>query len=776
MGGKGKKKSVVGYKYNIGLHLAICHGPIAQVRSIWWADKKAWEGILSNPGDESQELIRVDNEGLFGGDDSEGGAKGLVEIGFGGWGQRCIGVGADGSYSPAAILAWFRSKGVIWQASSPSGVNWTGGAPQVTVPDLGLNYRGLAVAMMHDHYIGNNAYLKDVSFEVNCQWNSWHPELCTLGTNMNPAHIIRECHVNEEWGLGYDESAIDDAAYLQAAQTLYNEGFGLSFVWDDDKDIYTFVDEVKSCINAVTFLNPRTGKWTIKLIRAGEPSALTIDPTNAVLTSFTRKTMGETYNEVSTKYTNPENEEYETVTVQDPANIEAQGRVVASTKEYVGVRDANLAIRLAERDLQVASAQLCTAELRVNRQGWALAPGMNITLNWPRHGLTGMVMRIEEINIAATGDDSISFRAVEDVFSRSSGIFAGSQDPGWVDPAQPATLFPYVLPWEYPFWYVIRAAGLPADVMPTFAGFSTELAAGGNSNARSVQLYSNLVTESGAQWQLVASGPVTPKSALFAGIAPAVTSVLRLNRDASSRLANMEENSFVLLTDGTYEEIVQVTDFDDVTLQATVSRGLMDTQPRQWPAGTLVYFIGADTFAADTTVRSFGESAQYRPVMQTSIDQMALNSVPTDTITLRGRYELPYSVANVRIGGSGTYWPSELTIDGLWMTVYWSNRNRLLQDAATQVPWNGGNIIPEAGTTVTIELWRGGAMVYQAAGLNGTTFDIPVSSLSTGEYTLEMYTVRDGRRNFINFEHTFNVIVPTRDSGYGNSYGFNYGG
>lgn len=762
MGGKGKKKSVVGYKYNVSLHFAICHGPIDAIRSIWWSDKVAWSGNVVRPSDDSQGRLAIDNVGLFGGDTSEGGVNGWVEIGFGSWTQRCIGVGSDGSYSDAAILAWLTSSGLF-----------PGWKPRIKVPELGLNYRGLAVALLHDNYIGNNAYLKDISFEVQCYWKDWHPELCRIGDDMNPAHIIRECLVNPEWGLGYNPATIDDAAYLSVAQTLYNENFGLSFVWDDDKDIYTFVDDVKSCINGVTYLDPRSGLWTIKLIRAGEPSALTIDPNNASLKTFTRKALGETYNEISTKYTNPENEEYETVTIQDPANIESQGRVISATKEYVGVRNANLAISLAERDLQVASAQLCTAEVVLNRQAWALAPGMNVTFNWPRHGISNMVMRVNEVSVAAVGDDSISVTMVEDVFSRATANFAGSQTPGWVDPAAPATLFPFRHVWEYPFWYLIRSAGLPADVLPTLAAYSTEIATGGNDNAQSVQLYSYLNTESGAQWSLVAISALTPKSALSVALVPEITSLMQLNPNASFRLADMEDNSFVLLTDGNLEEIVQITSFAPVTQQATITRGLMDTHPRNWPAGTVAYFIGSSLFPQDDTSRSLGETAQYRPVMQTSLDQMDINNVPTDSRTLRGRYELPYSVANVHIGGA--LWPATVNVDGLALAVAWSNRNRLLQDAATQVPWNAGNITPEPGTTVTIELWRGGSMVYQRYNITGTSFNIPVEAMTTGQYEIRIYTVRDGRFNYTNFQHTFNVVIPGRDVGYGNSYGFTYG-
>lgn len=757
--GSSKKKSVVGYKYFVCLHFAICHGPINAIRKIVWADKTAWEGNIANPGTGQSAWLRVDNQGLFGGNDSEGGVKGWHEIGFGSKEQRLTGVGDDGSYDVLPIYA----------AMGTDAKNW-----HVNLPDLGVNYRGLATVLLHDNYIGNNAYLKEVSFEVSRFWDGWQPALSQIGMGANPAHIIYECLTNPDWGLGYSASTIDEASFTATAQTLYNENFALSFVWDDDSEIYDFIDSVKSCINAVFFLSRRTGKWTLRLIRAGASSVLTVDPTNATLSSFTRKTMGETYNEIITKFTNPDSEEYETVTVQDPANIEAQGRVMSATKEYVGVRDANLAIQLAERDLQVASAQLCTVEIVVNREGWALAPGDNITMNWPPLGISGLVLRVDETTEAAPGDDTIKVRAVEDVFSRSSGSFAGSQAPGWVNPAQPATLFPYTRPWEFPYWYVLRESGIAADSLPRYAAYGTDLAAGGNDNAKAVMLYSWMNTESGNAWTLAASGPVTPKSALQNTLAREFSSTMHLNPTASYRLVDLDENSFAVITDGTHEEVVQVSSYDRATSTMTINRGLMDTHPLQWPAGTLVYFVGNSRFVPDITQRSMGEVVQFRPAMQTAIDQMAMENVPIDTMTLRGRYELPYSVANVKVDGQ--YWRTDLTINGLGFDVTWSNRNRLLQDAAEQIAWNAGDIVIEDGTTVTIELWRDGTRVRQYSGLTGNSFTVPVDGLSTGAYTLRMYTVRDARENYSTYEQNINITVPARDLGYGNSYGFSYGG
>lgn len=44
---------------------------------------------------------------------------------------------------------------------------------------------------------------------------------------LNPAHIIRECLTDPDWGLGYQASDVDDAAFTYAADLLYIENFGL---------------------------------------------------------------------------------------------------------------------------------------------------------------------------------------------------------------------------------------------------------------------------------------------------------------------------------------------------------------------------------------------------------------------------------------------------------------------------------------------------------------------------------------------------------------------
>ena len=761
MGGKSKKKSTVGYQYYTNMHFAICHGEIDALRSIWWADKVYWQGNLAKTSDGSTTLEYKDNSGMFGGESSEGGAEGMFEFGAGSYEQNLIGVLPNGQYNPAAVLSIYGGQPGNQQVRTAK------------VPDKAVNYRGLAVVLLHDNYVGNNAYIKDISFEVERYWKGWQPGLSRIGDNMNPAHILYECLTNEDWGLGYGAERIDQAAFLKAAQTLYNEQFGLSFVWTSEQELMAFFDQVKATIDASFYLDRRTGLWTLRLIRGGDPVVMTLDPTNSVLESFSRKVMGETFNELSVKWTNPDNEEYETITVQDPANIEAQGRVIQTDKEYVGVRTAALAIKIAERDLRVASAQLATAEVTINREGWSLVPGQNVRLNWPPLGLTGLTMRVVETTQAEPGSDSIRVQLAEDVFGLGGGAFAGVPDSGWQDPSEPPKLFPYTRGWEIPFSYVIRNADLAGDQLPQLAGYSTTLAAGGASAMPQIRLWSWVTTENGLAWTLMKVGSSTPYAQLQSAMPAALTSTFSVNPATAWHVGDAQANSFVVIGDATAEEVMQVTDVA-TNGAITVRRGLMDTSPRSWPAGTPMYFIGVDLFTEDASQRSLGEVSRYKPSMQTNSGYMEIEGVPEVAITLRGRYELPYPPANILIGGS--YWPVTLKPTGSSFTLSWATRNRLLQDSPDQISWDAASIVPETGTTYGYQLLdENGAVVKSATGLTGTSATVSISGLTTGIHTLVVWSERDGRRNFLDFSHTFSLITPLTYSGYGNSYGLGYG-
>lgn len=784
MGSKKPKKQTVGYRYYISMHLGLCHGPIDALREIWFADKKAWTGDLryynnDNSKNDNEVPGTIANPNLFGGEDSEGGVSGAFGVGFGSQEQQMMHVQADGTYAKTGyslsqeeidLYTRYNMLDAILEAAPSLRRGW---------PDMAINYRGMAVINYYGMYIGTNAYLKDMSFTVERYWREWYPEVARIGNDANGIHIIYEALTNEDWGLGYNPATIDDASFRKAAKIIYDEKLGLSLLWDAEQELIDFIEDVKTCLDATFFLNRRTGLWTIKLIRPGEPSALTIHPGNATMDSLQRRALADTINEMSVKYTNPETEDYATLTVQDLANIQSQGRAVQQTKEYLGIRTAAAASRLAQRDLQAASATLATSECTVNRQAWHVNPGDVVTVNWPDEGIRSLAFRVVDTTQAEPGSDYIKLTLVEDVFGQANASFIDVPTPGYERPDTDPELFDPTRPWEFPFWFVWQFMDQPISYFPEGVAYSTVIASTDSKAVRQQNLYSyEKQTNGSSAWTQVALGNPTPSATLKNPESPNATSVLYLE-DKVDGFADIEENSFVVIADDTHEEIVQVTKADWTNMQLTVSRGLMDTPPRAWDAGATLYFIGQQQLTADDTARARGQVVSYRPAMLASTGQMNLNQIPTETITLKGRFDLPYPVANVVI--EGKWWPTAVDVADT-VKVGFSPRNRLAQDGVQQVLWGAAGIAPEEGTSFGYELYdaKTGDMLSEESKIyqwNLTVDVMPIANKGPTVCKLVIFAEKGGRRNYADFEHTLTITstVVIEDGGYGQAYGKSYG-
>jgi len=187
--------------------------------------------------------ININNPNLFGGVEKEGGIEGNVDLMFGdiAQSQNSYLVSLLGSDIPA--------------------------------------FRGLFSAILRRVYVGSSPYIKPWSFflkRVCKQTNGddqWYKEKAVInpqeddGDDLNAIHIIRECLINSEWGLGELEDDIDDNSFKEAANICYDENFGLSILWDQNSSIEEFVGEILNCIAGILYQDLETGKWVISLTR-----------------------------------------------------------------------------------------------------------------------------------------------------------------------------------------------------------------------------------------------------------------------------------------------------------------------------------------------------------------------------------------------------------------------------------------------------------------------------------------------------------------------------
>jgi len=412
---------VVGYRYFMGMHLAVCAGPVDKVSKILVGDRVAWEG-----SETSTTTITITKGGLFGGDDGEGGVSGDVELRFGGPTQ-----GASPYLSRTDVL----NTDVAFRGVLSLVLKGNGSLPG-HVPGEGF-------------YVGTTRYIKPWAVRVlrkpgrvwnagTGNWDLWYPETAMVGDEANPAHIVYEVLTNAEWGMGYGTSIIDDAKFRAAAATLHAEGTGLGFIWSQQTSVMEFLQMVMDHVNAVLRLDPVTGTFWLKLIRDDYVTANLpeLNDSNILeLESFQRTGWGETVNEVVVKYRGINNKP-KSVAVQNLANIQIQGRVVSETKEYPGIRNDALAGKIAARDLRAKSAGLTAISIRCNRLASGLGPGDCFRFDWDALGIVEMVMRVGQVSGGTLTDGSISIVAVQDVFALGEEIF-GPPDPEVWDPPDP---------------------------------------------------------------------------------------------------------------------------------------------------------------------------------------------------------------------------------------------------------------------------------------------------------------------------------------------------
>lgn len=707
MGGK-SGSAVVGYRYHIGLHMALCHGPVDELQTITVGDRNAWSGNQSVNG-----TISINKPELFGGESREGGVVGDVDILLG-----------DNTQTANAYLV------------AKAGADQPG-------------YRNIAsLIFKHIYYAAMNPYIKRFAFKIKRMPRGWYPEKATIGTDANPAHIIYECLTHDEWGMGYPASGMDSTTFQTAADTLFDEGFGLSLIWSAQDTIENFIQIIVDHINASLFTDPTTGLFVLNLIRGGYDTAtlVNLDPSKVKkMDSFERPSWGETVNEITVIYRDEETNKDTPVTAPDIGNIRAQGQVVSQTKRYAGIRNAQLALRVAQRDLRALTTPLAAVKLTVNRTAHNLVPGGVFTLTWPNLGLNEVVFRIVEMNWGNLQKREIVIDAIEDVFSLPDSTYVQPMPISWTPPnrtPQPITDYKII---EVPYYTVIEnSTEADRQYFDPQVGFGLLLAK--KPSGMSIN-YSIIAGATSLPTNEVGTGNFVPYCELASAIAWNGNAISYEN-DVDFAIA---ETGLALLGD----EFIEITGLDTVGKTLTVSRGVLDSIPRLHAAGTPLWVLSI--ISLDETERVFGETVYYKMLTRAPEGTLDINADTARSLSLNDRYSRPYPPGNVQINGG--YFPASIT-QGQDTVISWAHRDRE-QQTAGYIEWTTGDIGPESGTNYRVDIYNDSAVLIRSESgitVNNYTYTeaqeiIDNGALSTA-LTIDITTVRGSLDSLESFSHT----------------------
>ena len=568
----------------------------------------------------------------------------------------------------------------------------------------------------------------------------WQPALAQIAPDdpaifpqMNPAHMLRELLTDRVWGMGLPEADIDETSFAASAQTLFDEKFGLSFIWAQESSAIDFALEILRHIDGVMFQEPSTGLYTLRLIRedsnaffdfTGQPHIVVAPP------ELTRRSYSELVTRVSVIYRQVWAFTVRTddamTTVHDLALTSQLGDIPV-TLRYDGVYDVTLAHRIATRDLKRLSTPLASVRMAVTwSAGKDIRAGDRIKWSWAPYGITTIYLRVVSVTIGEIDATSVSLECVEDIYAPAEAFYNTPSPSDFVGPdytPEPTTHLAVETP--------IALNGLVGATIGQNETRSTVMVMAGLPALRA-----SLHTA----WTLVTGGEFRESDLRFAGVftlgADMSFSGLGLGTVNNRTIAadfdvDITVNYLCVLRrpDGTDEFVV----VDPVsTTNANISRGVYDTTVYYGtvPTGTKMYVVGTSGATAPTVEMASSDGRVYVPatvvdtqaLTQTTAELLDVTLAPTVSVTTANRQILPTCPGY-----------TQATFDvAVGTTITWRGRNRLTAPTCTQL---SVDVPPEDGTTFRLR-------IEGKSTFTGSVFvDVPGSPLTlASSATSYLYT------------------------------------
>lgn len=408
----------VGHAYYVGFQLGICLGPAA-LRKIWVGDELVWSGNQTTDGDII--ISQPDLKGTF----------------------------------------------AFYTGSKTQSIN-----PYLfTHQPLAPAYRGECYGVFENGYIGETKQIKPWSFEVErlpTGLGSAHP--IVNSADCNPMEMMYELLTSTEIGYGYPSTDINETEFRAVAETLYDEGNGISFTLNSQRKITDLIKMIERQIDGRFRIDPQTGQWRVVLARDGYSTVglRTADNDNVLeVIDFSRAAWDQTVNSVKINYKRRANAYgISYAPAQDGANMRIQNRVVPVVWTFEGVKDDTLANKIAWRELRSSSYPLSKGRFKVNRDFWDAYEGEVFLLSYTIEGvvITDLAMRIVRIDVGNKDTPDIIVDAVQDIFSWRAASFADPDASLWVAPDKNLIPFPSdeQIAFEAPY-AISRRDSLPSE-------------------------------------------------------------------------------------------------------------------------------------------------------------------------------------------------------------------------------------------------------------------------------------------------------------------------
>ena len=632
-----------------------------------------------------------------------------------------------GDYKEGGVVGWFRVRqGEPSQMPDPF--------LQAQVPGPWPAGRGLCTTLFDGQVGAMNPYIKPWKKRwggFTAGWNTpvWQPALCKIDRGKNPVHMLYQAFTDPQRGLGWSTTIIDESTWVPAAQTLFDERFGLCLPYRSGEEIGSWIRLILDHIGGEWSEDPTTGKIRLHLWRPGyDVDALRqIGPREIkAIDRWQTPMLANTVNEVTAVGHDPVTNKPISITAHNHANIAAQGRVVASKRQFPGAWNRELLGRLAEREVEAGGALLVPVALILQPSQQGISRGEVVSLTWPPKGFDHVPMRVLEVDSGTATDSTIRVSLLQDINGLPRSSYLADTSTAWQRPDTSPKPAPAQKAYEAT--YRDAAAFIPAaeraELAPE-AGFVLGLA----TRPAGLVYDFTLRTRTGTRPFAGAGRGQFSASATLA--AP-----LQLSQTAAALVGGTQLDQVAVGDEAIIgSEHCRVDAIDPATGAITLGRGCVDTVRQAHPAGTRVWFPG-DDFAYDTTTYLDGETVDAKILPRAKQGTLEEALAPTLAVGIVGRQGRPYPPGRARINGQRTL----ATVAGPFVLT-WAHRDRVLQDDQL-VDDDAGSIGPAPATRYGVRVLDAAATpLLTRTDIAGSTATVAVDV--SGPLTVELWALDD---------------------------------
>ena len=704
------ERQTYAHKYYLGLQHALGFGDASvTIHRVLWGDYPNEPSHSRAVQADGSTLFTYNDENFFGGNKEEGGLVGTMRFYPG-----------NSTQEPNAYMT-----GVL-------GEQFPG-------------YRGLTHAIVEGMYLGTQKYIKPPSFEV-----SRYPNQLGLTSSRhiidddcNPVCFMFELLTNQVWGVGKTSADIDIAQWRTVANTVFDEGFGMSMLYNGSASAESILGDILRHVDGVIFPDPSTGLLTIRLARKDYvkddlPVYTGADFMEGI--KFSRPSWSETTNTILVTYTNRERDyEQGVYPLQDLANIMQRGGELAVDElDFSGFTTLPPVQAATARALRTMSYPLAKASGVVGRKAWRVLPADVIRVQWPELGVDDVVFRVTNINRAGIRENRIGLELVEDIFSLTDAAYGPPASSDWVNPVSASAA-------------LARQQLVEAPYFLQGSDGSNILTLGSRSGGLDLGYQVRIGDTAGALVQASTSEDFSASGLTSATVTAAATSftvtgmlAVEETNQAPTDSNQISGDTLVLLKSSTTEELVAYRNVSGSTY-SNVWRGLLDTVPQEHPAGTQAWFLTSGFHIGNQQPYTTGfPKTQYAKLLPYNV----LGALPEAdavgmSLSLVDRAARPYPPGKIRVNGSAA--PGGTVSNSF--TFSWAHRNRTTQE--TMVTQDADSVTPEVGTTYTIRAYNASmGLIVEKTGISPTANAAAINLNYTGNVTVEITAVRNGLSSY----------------------------